>query len=156
MVLYRGSVPCDVLLIGEAPGNVEDALGKPFVGPSGKLLDDILKQALPPDLSYAITNVVACIPRDTSQPLEQEKFRQPTKDEIDACKPRLLEFIDIAKPKAIILIGKIANKTKHVASLKLPTLAIVHPAYMLRNGGTKSVDYKRTILTIKQWTKSNV
>jgi uracil-DNA glycosylase family 4 len=46
VVLVRGSVPCDVLFIGEAPGQSEDVVGRPFVGPAGKLLDRIIEDAL--------------------------------------------------------------------------------------------------------------
>lgn len=47
VVLARGSVPCDILFIGEAPGESEDCLGQPFVGPAGQLLDRIVRLALP-------------------------------------------------------------------------------------------------------------
>ena len=77
-VFYRGDVPCDLLLIGEAPGKTEDAVGQPFVGKSGKLLDEWLievrlilaelnlvagssHQPLP---KFAITNTVCCRPMD--------------------------------------------------------------------------------------------
>lgn len=46
VVLARGKVPCDVLFVGEAPGESEDALGSPFVGPAGKLLDRVVAKAL--------------------------------------------------------------------------------------------------------------
>lgn len=45
--IARGTVPCDVLFVGEAPGPSEDAIGQPFVGPAGKLLDQIIERALP-------------------------------------------------------------------------------------------------------------
>lgn len=47
IVLARGTVPCDVLFVGEAPGASEDALGQPFVGPAGHLLDQVIERALP-------------------------------------------------------------------------------------------------------------
>lgn len=46
VVLARGSVPCDVLLIGEAPGESENVLGLPFIGPAGKLMDSVVRDAL--------------------------------------------------------------------------------------------------------------
>jgi uracil-DNA glycosylase len=46
VVLARGSIPCDILFVGEAPGRSEDALGKPFVGPAGILLDEMIEDAL--------------------------------------------------------------------------------------------------------------
>jgi uracil-DNA glycosylase len=46
VVLFRGSVPCDVLVVGEAPGESENVLGRPFVGPAGQLMDKIMARAL--------------------------------------------------------------------------------------------------------------
>ena len=63
VVLCRGKLPCDVLFVGEAPGVSEDVLGRPFVGPAGKLLDEIVERALDGQYDYAITNLVACIPK---------------------------------------------------------------------------------------------
>src|SRR3954471_2435855 len=64
IVLARGQVPCDVLFVGEAPGASEDALAQPFCGPAGHLLDQIVERALPPIVSYAMTNLVCCFPRE--------------------------------------------------------------------------------------------
>ncbi len=54
--LYKGSLPCDVLLIGEGPGTSEDVFGKPFVGPSGLMLDDQLKVSGLADFKLGFTN----------------------------------------------------------------------------------------------------
>ncbi len=62
IVLARGKVPAPILFIGEAPGASEDALGKPFIGPAGKVLDDIITVALDGQYDYALTNLVACYP----------------------------------------------------------------------------------------------
>jgi DNA polymerase len=58
LVTARGHVPCDILIIGEAPGASEDIIGRPFVGPAGILLDDILEKSLDPDIRVAMTNLV--------------------------------------------------------------------------------------------------
>jgi uracil-DNA glycosylase len=63
VVLCRGRLPCDVLFVGEAPGVSEDVLGRPFVGPAGKLLDTIVERALDGQYDCAMTNLVACIPK---------------------------------------------------------------------------------------------
>jgi len=144
------------LFIEEAPGISEDATGLPFIGRSGKLLDrllsDVAERTHVPE--YAITNVVACIPRDLEKFfLEDNKVRAPTKPEIDACSHRLLEFIKLCKPKQIVLIGKIAGKTKSLEKLKLPTLTITHPAYMLRKGGHTSLEYRRALLMLVEFLK---
>jgi len=52
--LVRGTVPCDLLFVGEAPGSSEDVIGRPFVGPAGQLLDEICKRALSDLYSCAV------------------------------------------------------------------------------------------------------
>lgn len=63
VVLGRGTLPARLLLIGEAPGASEDVIGRAFVGPAGKLLNRILRAAIDFDLSVAMTNLVACVPK---------------------------------------------------------------------------------------------
>src|ERR1700677_3497947 len=64
VVLARGSIPAQVLLIGEAPGNAEDSLGQPFKGVAGQLLDRIVEEAVPKDVKMCYSNLVCCIPLD--------------------------------------------------------------------------------------------
>jgi uracil-DNA glycosylase family 4 len=133
VVLGRGDLPCDLLFIGEAPGKSEDVLGKPFIGRSGKLLDTAIEAAClivhrhKPRMY--ITNIVACRPCDSPQ----GDNRPPTPDEIYACNARLRDELHAAEPKAVVLLGKVAQK----AALRLlPTATcLVHPAYILRQGG---------------------
>ncbi len=132
IVLARGQVPCTVLLCGEAPGASEDALGLPFVGPAGRLLDQIIERALPADMQYALTNLVACYPANA----KAEGYNEPEYGEILACKPRLQEFIRIAKPRLVVCVGALAwNYVEHDAYGKVQgamVMQIVHPAAILR------------------------
>lgn len=126
--LARGTVPCDVLFIGEAPGASEDALGQPFKGPAGLLLDcrdedrpGIVQRALPSHLEWseetqanvwkvdvpcAFTNLVACFPRWAKSRGDNE----PEVSEIKACTPRLVEFVRLCRPRLIVLVGTIARR----------------------------------------------
>ena len=109
IVLARGSIPCQVLFIGEAPGPSEDALGRPFIGPAGKELDRIIASvaiALGGLPSLAFTNLVACIPKDD----DNNKFGEPPKPAIEACAGRLNEFVRLCQPKLIVCVGKLAAK----------------------------------------------
>lgn len=149
IVLARGQVPCDVLFIGEAPGASEDALGLPFVGPAGKLLDSdeknrpgIIQRSLPCHLEWdakvvrhkwvmeipiAFSNLVACFPAEAKASGDNE----PSHREILACRPRLEEFVALAQPKLIVCVGGLA--TGYVALD--PTRGrcdITHPAAILR------------------------
>lgn len=85
-----------VMLIAQAPGNVEDKSGRMFVGPSGKILNDLLKSAgIRRDEVY-MTNMIKCyIP----------KCRRPSKNEIEQCTKHLENEIGIVKPKIIVPLG---------------------------------------------------
>lgn len=168
VVLARGELPCDYLFIGEAPGPQEDANGWPFVGRSGELLDamitDLIKKV--GKISYAITNAVACFPHtvvgiQTESGVESGYvIRPPDKAELKACQPRLADFMNIARPKTIILLGKSAVKA--YKSIPSPigvdsmesVLELQHPSFILRNGGINSVAYVRNLLRLKEFIES--
>lgn len=143
IVLARGSVPCDVLFVGEAPGKSEDVLGKPFCGPAGRLLDQIVeavwKSQDQPDgmggqfvAQTAFTNLVCCFPRDA----KKTDNHQPTKSEIKACAPRLREFVELCTPKLIVAVGKLAKGHLHLAvdeaSEEFEIVSILHPSAILQ------------------------
>lgn len=124
--LARGTVPCDVLFVGEAPGASEDAIGEPFVGPAGNLLDQIVEKALAPEVRRAFTNLVCCFPREAKARGDNE----PEREEILACAPRLVEFANIAQPRLVVCVGDLAEHyVKRVYGG--PRVHIVHPAFIL-------------------------
>lgn len=134
VVLARGVLPCDFLFIGEAPGQYDDLRGLPFAGPAGQLLDRIINLAVREweeeyRPTYAFTNLVACVP--THLEIDQGGVRQPTPKECEACRPRLREFINIAQPKGIIVVG---DTTSHFGpeDTDLPIAEILHSSYLLR------------------------
>lgn len=145
VIFLRGSIPCDVLFVGEAPGFSEDVIGKPMVGPAGKLMDHIIQRSLeataPSDgLKWAITNLVSCIPLGDNG----SKTEEPPEEAIEACLEKLYELITIAKPKAIIFVGKLSAKHVSPIEVKLtpnqPEISeacqftsIDHPAFILRS-----------------------
>ena len=131
IVLARGSVPCDVLFIGEAPGASEDAIGQPFIGPAGKLLDRLIEEALEnaygdPELRppIAFTNLVCCIPKEGMQ-----KIGEPEEASIEACEDRLNAFVELCQPKLIVHVGDLAEKFGPEIE---NTVQITHPAAILR------------------------
>lgn len=128
IVLGKGKIPCDVLFIGEAPGDSEDVLGMPFVGPAGFLLDRTIRAAELESYRLAFTNLVCCIPK------EDGEKRDPDKKEIAACSKRLKEFIEIARPKSVVLAGKLSKKYAEPLLGKLKAVEITHPAAILRAG----------------------
>lgn len=131
-VFARGRIPCDVLLIGEAPGKTENAMGYPFIGRSGELLEEWL-QPHRAQFEFAITNTVLCRPTDK---LNGDN-RQPTTQEIANCDSRLFEFIALSRCRAYIMVGKVA--ADHMRKqLDMPQLHLMHPAGVLRRGGKGS------------------
>jgi DNA polymerase len=142
MVIYRGSPEARLMIIGEAPGTEEDRLGKPFVGPAGRLLDQILESVgFDPNQDAFITNAVFRLP-----PGEDGKsFRKPTLDEIRYYKPYLLELIRLVDPLILLLAGNAAIESllEETGITRLRgtwfewhgrwVMPIFHPAYLLRN-----------------------
>ena len=96
----NGNREADLLIIGEAPGRVEDEQGLAFVGDSGKLLDIMLDSVGLE--SWYITNVVRCRPLGN---------RNPTKAECQSCWGFLQSEIALVKPLAILVLGKVAART---------------------------------------------
>ncbi|MDX1615575.1 MAG: uracil-DNA glycosylase [Candidatus Promineifilaceae bacterium] len=156
MVIYRGNPDADIMIIGEAPGTEEDRQGKPFVGRSGQLLDQILEAVeLDPEEDVFITNAVFRLPPgEGGRPL-----RKPTPDEIEYYKPYLLELIRLVDPAIIMLSGNAACEallgetgiTKMRGEWRAWhgrwVMPIFHPAYLLRNpsrqeGSPKALTWK--------------
>lgn len=140
VVFGNGPVPCDLMLIGEAPGAEEDLQGLPFVGRAGQLLTQILASVSikRPDDIY-ITNTVKCRPPENRAPLASEQ---------EACAPYLEAQIKFIKPKIILLAGspavkavlksdesmtKIRGKWLKLPGTDISVMPIFHPAYLLRN-----------------------
>ena len=141
VVLARGKIPCDVLFIGEAPGVSEDVIGKPFVGPAGKLLDYIIDVALGGQYSYALTNLVACFPKKA----KEEGNNEPTEKEITACQGRVEEMIAMCKATVLVAVGKlVAKHLRDVTKVK-----VIHPAAILRmDVSQKGLAIQRSIVVI--------
>ena len=108
-------------------------MGKPFVGPAGKFLDQMLSRSIPQGTRFGFTNLIACIPLD---PNEGMKLKQPHKDHIKACTNRLVELFELTNPSLLVYIGKLAEKhaPKMLKSVigDTPSVMIHHPAYILR------------------------
>ena len=102
VVFGVGRVDTDVLFVGEGPGEQEDLQGEPFVGPAGKLLDDMLSILdLDRNTNCYIANIVKCRPPRNRDPLETEQ---------EACIGYLRNQVALIKPKIIVCLGRIAAK----------------------------------------------
>lgn len=141
VVLGRGVMPAEILFIGEAPGRSEDLVGEAFVGRAGKILDEGIKDAvalakLPAAPTYFITNVVGCIPVD----IKGGPFREPTREEAQACWGRVDLTYRLVAPTHVILLGAVA--AAHAGPYFPGAAHLRHPAYILRRGGTASTEYR--------------
>tara|TARA_Y100000816_G_C26029334_1_gene538763 strand:+ start:146 stop:781 length:636 start_codon:yes stop_codon:yes gene_type:complete len=138
-VFGEGNLETDIMIIGEAPGREEDELGTPFVGRAGRLLDEILFYLRLDRNKIFITNTVKCRPPEN---------RNPSNEEISACKGYLRDQINHIKPKLLILLGKVAansilHKDMSMSDMRrkifdknefnLPIFVLYHPAFILRS-----------------------
>ncbi|MFO7936517.1 MAG: uracil-DNA glycosylase [Kiritimatiellia bacterium] len=97
----EGSLQGRIMLIAQAPGETEDREGRMFVGPSGKVLDDLLSAARVDRSSLYITNLVKCI---------LPKYRKPKQDEIEACSEWLDREIQLVNPDVLVPLGYYAAR----------------------------------------------
>jgi DNA polymerase len=101
VVFGAGDSQADLVFVGEAPGQREDEQGLPFVGPSGRLLEELLGEIdLTRDAVY-IANVVKCRP---------PKNRDPRPIEIDACKGYLRTQLRLIDPRVVVTLGNFSSK----------------------------------------------
>jgi uracil-DNA glycosylase len=147
LCFYRGAPQADLMIIGEAPGRDEDLAGKPFVGRAGQLLDKMLAAIGLSETDVHITNVVYWRPPGN---------RTPTPQEALACRPFLERQIELVAPKMLVAVGGSAAKEVlgaaegimrlrgkwreiQVGEKKIPAIATLHPAYLLRTPAAKQL-----------------
>ena len=99
LVFGVGDEKAEVLFVGEGPGEQEDLKGEPFVGPAGKLLDDMLAMIGLERSRVYIANIVKCRPPHN---------RDPQPNEQQACIGWLERQIGLIQPKLIVCLGRIA------------------------------------------------
>lgn len=134
VVMARGKIPCDVAIVAEAPGSVEDLWGVPLIGPAGEELDSWIDKAqagLSKPLKVGYMNLVGCIPNDDNP---KRKTVEPLPAEIQACYPRLERLLAICKPKLVVCVGKLAEKVADAKGWSewAKVVDIIHPAAWLR------------------------
>ena len=144
VVFGVGNLDAELMFVGEAPGADEDRQGEPFVGRAGQKLTEIIKaMGFTRDEVY-IANVLKCRP-DVSPGLTGN--RKPTAEEMNTCKPFLLEQIELIKPRVLVALGATAVEglldLAHAGIARLrgnwmefhgiPMMATYHPSYLLRN-----------------------
>jgi DNA polymerase len=132
-----------VLILGEAPGQNEDARGEAFVGASGKILrEDILT---PAGIRVGfITNCLGCRPPGN---------RDPLPDELAACLPRLVALANALQPDLVVSVGRFAKAAVETGGRGFlapgtPHVSIVHPSALLRKGYPNEATRKTVALAV--------
>jgi DNA polymerase len=138
-----GNPDADLMFIGEAPGADEDRQGEPFVGRAGQLLTRIIKAMGFAREQVYIANILKCRPH---MPAGSFGNRAPTPQEMQTCRPYLVEQIDVIQPKVLIALGAVAvegllGTRGTMRELRgrwhsysgTPLMITYHPAYLLRN-----------------------
>jgi uracil-DNA glycosylase len=127
--------PGPIVVLGEAPGEEEDRVGRPFVGPAGQLLRTLLRHAgLDPE-SLAYVNTASCFPHGT-----------PSWDHVRSCNQNKWDQIDYLNPTYLLLLGKVAlrsirpdleisgGRSRPFLHADRICFASYHPSAALRNG----------------------
>ncbi|MCI4458231.1 MAG: uracil-DNA glycosylase [Thermocrinis sp.] len=159
-VFGEGDPNSPVVFIGEAPGEEEDKLKRPFVGRAGQYLNSKLEQVGLKREKVYITNVVKSRPPGN---------RTPTREEMITCLPYLRKEIEIIKPKLLVCLGSTAMKgilgkdypiTKYRGQIfpypynpSIKVFLTYHPAYVLRNPSADkefTEDLKKVVQLISQ------
>ncbi len=141
------------LFVGEGPGRTEDQQGEPFVGPAGKLLDNMMHAlGLARGEATYIANVVKCRPVGPDG-----RDRPPSAEESAACRPYLERQVALIQPDIIVALGKVAAlallglpEDSSLSSVRgkpasyggRPLLPTFHPAYLLRKPADKALAWR--------------
>lgn len=157
VVFGDGARDAEILLVGEGPGQHEDEQGVPFVGPAGKLLDDMLEIIGLDRTKVYVANIVKCRPPKNRDPLNVEQ---------DACIGWLRRQTALLRPKMIVCLGRIAAKAIIQENFKITEqhgqwfqrggvqmTAIYHPSALLRDEGKRPetfVDLKKIQAKIRE------
>lgn len=154
----EGNPNATVMVVGEGPGRQEDLCGRPFVGRAGRLLEQLLAHAGFSREDVYITNIVKHRAAVHSLPSHD---RPPRAGEIEACRPWLLQQVDIIRPRVIVTLGRhaLAAFLPHAAigechgrpqaGDRCTILPLYHPSYALHNPGVRPLLF-RDMLALKR------
>jgi uracil-DNA glycosylase len=156
VVFGEGDVNAKIMLVGQGPGVVEEQTGRPFAGPSGRLLDQALAEVGLERSRLWLTNVIKC--RAVKSEKGRVVDRAPSAAELKACRSWLDGELVIVQPAIIVCIGVPAAKALIDKKFRLSEehgqireavdgtrrTAVFHPAYVLRLRGVDQQAYEQT------------
>ena len=143
-VFGEGPAHAPVMMVGEQPGDSEDLVGRPFVGPAGKLLDRALADAHIDRSTVYVTNAVKHFKFE--QRGKRRIHGKPNAAQVTACRPWLEAEIAVVKPRLIVCLGATAAQALlgrafrltqhrgefHAHALAPSVMATVHPSALMR------------------------
>jgi len=153
IVFGEGNPDCEIMFIGEGPGEEEDIQGRPFVGRAGEVLTSLIDKMGFRRNEVYIANVVKCRPPGN---------RNPRPDEISACIPFLREQIRIIQPRVIMALGNVPLQSLIGEDLRISrvrgrffeyegirVMPTFHPSYLLRNRKDKWLTWADAVAVLK-------
>lgn len=169
----RGNFAAPTMMLGEAPGKIEEQENCFFIGPAGAELDASLKTlSVSMDENFFICNAVQCRPHPPEG--VRKENRAPTTEEVAACRHNLDKIVELHQPKLIVVIGGVAAKAimkvpprsvgaivgkfagprDHTLNCDADLYSIWHPAYILRNMERKK-DWMMQLVVLRDYMKGN-
>ena len=156
-VFGEGPSPARVMFVGEQPGDSEDKAGHPFVGPAGRLLDEVLIEVGIDRSEVYVTNVVKHFKWIAAQRGKRRIHKKPRHSEIEACRPWLDAELQVVRPEVLVCLGASAAQallgkdfrvsrergTLMKSQLAPYIMATLHPSTILRAPDSKAREQQR-------------
>ena len=167
-VFGEGPKRAAIMFVGEQPGDYEDLVGKPFVGPAGQIMNRALEEAGIARQEVYVTNAVKHF---KWEPRGKRRIHQkPNAREIAACRPWLEAELRIVKPKLVVLLGATAAQTIFGSSFRVTRergkvlsskfapkiVATVHPSSLLRqpDEASREREYRNFVADLRVASKA--
>src|SRR5437667_5114591 len=107
----EGNTRASIMMVGEQPGDQEDVMGRPFVGPAGKILDEALSQVGLVRSQIYVTNVVKHFKWSPAERGKRRIHKKPRSSEIAACRPWLEAELRLVRPQVLVCLGATAAQS---------------------------------------------
>jgi len=151
----EGPLEPPVMLFGQSPGVEEDKTGRPFVGRSGELLNELLSDVSISRDDIFITSILKCHP---------PRNRPPKKSWVKTCLPHSISQVQLIRPESVLVLGQVAldgisefgslqeGRMKEFTWQGVPCFATYHPAAALRFPPLKE-ELRRDFHTFRDWLR---
>ncbi len=150
----RGTLPCDVLFVSGSPDDKSDVSGESMSGLVGRQFDLLVRRGLAerPELTWAVADLVACLP-----PWDAKK-REPVVDDasVKACAPKLQQLVKLAEPRLVVCMGRFVrtwlmewSRNRVTFHRVVKTVEVAHPWTIVKAPeAQKGMMFKRAVVTI--------